>query len=53
MSDYRFPYKDATFLMNDMLDFDQMCADAGLEDVNAELAEAVLEEAGRLVKFRR
>ena len=48
MSDYRFPYKDATFLMNDVLGFDQMCADAGLEDVNAELAEAVLEEAGRL-----
>jgi len=48
MSDYRFPYKDATFLMNDVLDFDQMCADAGLEDVNAELASAVLEEAGRL-----
>lgn len=48
MSDYRFPYKDATFLMNDVLNFDQMCADAGLEEVNAELAEAVLEEAGRL-----
>jgi alkylation response protein AidB-like acyl-CoA dehydrogenase len=48
MSDYRFPYKDATFLMNDVLGFDQMCADAGLEDVNAELASAVLEEAGRL-----
>ena len=48
MSDYRFPYKDAAFLMNDVLGFDQMCADAGLEDVNAELADAILEEAGRL-----
>lgn len=48
MSDYRFPYKDAAFLMNDVLGFGQMCADAGLEDINAELANAVLEEAGRL-----
>lgn len=48
MSDYRFPYKDAAFLMNDLLNFDQMCLDAGLEDVNSELASAILEEAGRL-----
>ena len=48
MSDYRFPYKDAAFLMNDVLGFEQMCQDAGLEDVNAELATAILEEAGRL-----
>ena len=48
MSDYRFPYKDAAFLMNDVLDFEQRCEDAGLEDVNAELATAILEEAGRL-----
>jgi alkylation response protein AidB-like acyl-CoA dehydrogenase len=48
MSDYRFPYKDAAFLINDLLDFDQMCLDAGLEDVNSELASAILEEAGRL-----
>ncbi len=48
MSEYRFPYKDATFLLNDLLDFDQMCLDAGLEEVNAELALAILEEAGRL-----
>jgi len=48
MSDYRFPYKDAAFLMNDVLGFEQMCEDARLEDVNAELATAILEEAGRL-----
>jgi len=48
MSDYSFPYKDAAFLINDVLDFDQMCLDAGKEDVNAEFASAVLEEAGRL-----
>ena len=48
MSDYRIPYKDAGFLLNDLLDFDQMCLDAGREDVNSELAFAILEEAGRL-----
>ncbi len=48
MSDYRFPYKDVAFLVKDLLNFDQMCMDAGLEDVNAELAMAILEEAGRL-----
>jgi len=48
MSDYRFPYKDATFLLNEVLGFEQMCAAAGLEDVNAELASAILEEASRL-----
>jgi len=48
MSEYRFPYKDANFLINDLLDFDQMCLDAGLDEVNGELATAILEEAGRL-----
>jgi len=48
MSDYHFPYKDAAFLLNDVLGFEQMCAEAGLEDINAELATAILEEAGRL-----
>ncbi len=48
MSEYQFPYKDARFLINDLLDFDRMCADAGLEEVNSELAFAVLEEAARL-----
>ena len=48
MSDYQFPYKDASFLINHILGFDQACLDAGLEDVNSELADAILEEAGRL-----
>ncbi len=48
MSDYRFPYKDAAFILNEVLGFEQMCSDAGLEEVNAELATAILEEAGRL-----
>jgi len=48
MSDYRFPYKDASFLINDLLDFDGMCEAAGLDEVNSELASAILEEAARL-----
>jgi len=48
MTDYRFPYKDASFLINDLLDFDGMCEEAGLEEVNGELASAILEEAARL-----
>ena len=47
MSDYRFPYKDAEFILNDLLNFDQICLEAGRDDVNSELASAVMEEAGR------
>ncbi|MGD9265342.1 MAG: acyl-CoA dehydrogenase C-terminal domain-containing protein [Lysobacterales bacterium] len=47
MSDYRFPYKDAAFLLNELLDFDSFCEEAGLEEVNTELGLAILEEAGR------
>ncbi len=25
MSDYQFPYKDAIFVLEELLDFDQMC----------------------------
>ena len=31
MSDYRFPYKDAEFILNKLVNFDQLCLDAGLE----------------------
>ena len=48
MTVYHFPYKDAEFLINDLLDFDKMCQAAGLEDVNSELASAILDEAARL-----
>jgi alkylation response protein AidB-like acyl-CoA dehydrogenase len=48
MSDYSYPYKDAEFIINQLLDFDRMCTEAGLEDVNSELAMAILEEANRL-----
>jgi len=48
MSDYQFPYKDAVFIFNHLLDFEQMCIEAGLDDVSMELADAILEEAARL-----
>jgi alkylation response protein AidB-like acyl-CoA dehydrogenase len=48
MSDYQFPYKDATFLLNEILGFDQICVNSGLEEVDMDMASAILEEAGRL-----
>jgi alkylation response protein AidB-like acyl-CoA dehydrogenase len=48
MSDYSYPYKDAAFIFEELVEFDKMCEEGGLADVNSELAAAVLEEAGRL-----
>ncbi len=48
MSEYKHPYRDAEFILNELVDFDGLCADAGLEDVNTELASAILNEAGKL-----
>ena len=48
MSDYSYPYKDAAFILEHLVAFDELCAAGGLEDVNTELAMAVLEEANRL-----
>lgn len=48
MSEYHFPYKDAEFLLDQIIDFNGLCSEAGLDEVNMELAMAVLEEAGRL-----
>lgn len=48
MSEYSYPYKDAAFILEALVDFDRLCSDGGLDDVNAELASAVLEEASRL-----
>jgi len=48
MSDYSYPYKDAAFIFEELVEFDKMCEAGGLTDVNSELAAAILEEAGRL-----
>ena len=47
MSDYNYPYKDAEFLINEVIGFDEICQAGGLEDVNGELVAAILEEANR------
>ncbi|MEE4218963.1 MAG: acyl-CoA dehydrogenase C-terminal domain-containing protein [Xanthomonadales bacterium] len=48
MSDYSYPYKDAEFILNEIIGFDQMCTAGGLDDVNSELVTAIFEEANRL-----
>ncbi len=48
MSEYRHPYKDAEFVINELAEFDKFCSDANLEDINSELATIILTEAGKL-----
>ncbi|PID49968.1 MAG: acyl-CoA dehydrogenase [Proteobacteria bacterium] len=45
---YTYPYEDAAFLLQHVLDFDALCEQADLADVNTDLALNVLEEAGKL-----
>ncbi|MFT5720747.1 MAG: alkylation response protein AidB-like acyl-CoA dehydrogenase [Motiliproteus sp.] len=48
MNEYRHPYPDMQFVINELIGFDSLCQTLGLEDVNTELANAILDEAGRL-----
>ena len=48
MTDYTYPWKDAEFILSELVDFDGLCEAGGLEEINTELASAVLEEASRL-----
>ena len=48
MSDYSYPYKDAAFIFDELIGFDRLCSEGGLEEINSELATAILEEANRL-----
>jgi len=48
MSEYRHPYKDVEFVINELAEFDKYCRDANLEDINSELATVILTEAGKL-----
>lgn len=48
MSDYRYPYQDGVFVLNELVDLEQICKSAGLEEFADGLAEAVLDEAGKL-----
>nr|HPQ95735.1 acyl-CoA dehydrogenase [Thiolinea sp.] len=42
------PAADAEFVLRHVIDLDALCAAAGLEEVNTDLAVTVLEEAGKL-----
>lgn len=48
MSDYQHPLADTEFVLNELVDFDDLCASQGLEDVNTEMASVILTEAGKL-----
>ncbi len=48
MTVYNFPYQDAGFVIDELIDFDLMCKEAGLEEINSELVSAILDEAGKL-----
>ncbi|HEV2081327.1 MAG TPA: acyl-CoA dehydrogenase C-terminal domain-containing protein [Brevundimonas sp.] len=44
---YKSPVRDLTFILSDVLDIDRYANQPGFQDVSAELAQQVLEEAGR------
>ena len=48
MSDYQHPYRDALFVLNELVDFDKLCAEHGFTDANLELVSAIFDEAGKL-----
>lgn len=45
---YLHPYQDAEFVLRHIVDFDALCETACLDEVNSDLAVAVLDEAGKL-----
>lgn len=47
MSEYIAPLKDMQFVLRELADLDAVAALPGNEEVNAELADAILEEAGK------
>ena len=45
---YTHPYKDTEFVLNNVVEFDEFCNSAGIEDIDNDLAMAILKEAGKL-----
>lgn len=45
---YTHPYQDADFVLRQLVKFDELCAESGLDEANMDLAVAVLEEAGKM-----
>ena len=48
MSEYIHPQRDAEFVLNELVQFDQLCEAMGQDEVNSELASVILTEAGKL-----
>lgn len=48
MSEYIHPQRDAEFVLNELVQFDQLCEAVGQDEINAELASVILTEAGKL-----
>lgn len=48
MSIYNAPAQDTAFVLDQLVEFDQLCQAMGLDEVNLELANVVVEEAGKL-----
>jgi alkylation response protein AidB-like acyl-CoA dehydrogenase len=48
MSDYRYPYQEGVFVLNQLVGLEQICHQAGLDEFAEGLAEAVLDEASKL-----
>ena len=45
---YTHPQQDAAFVLRHLIQFDDLCSQLNLQEVNAELALTVLDEAGKL-----
>ncbi|MEZ5451331.1 MAG: acyl-CoA dehydrogenase [Thiothrix sp.] len=45
---YVHPYQDAEFVLRHIVGFDALCTDAGLDEINTDLAVAILDEAGKM-----
>nr|CAA6821712.1 MAG: Acyl-CoA dehydrogenase (EC [uncultured Thiotrichaceae bacterium] len=45
---YVHPYQDAEFILRHVVGLDDLCEQAGLDEINTDLAMTVLEEAGKL-----
>jgi acyl-CoA dehydrogenase len=50
MSDYTPPLADMRFILHELVGLDRIAALPGCEQVNAELVDAILEEAGKLAR---
>ncbi|WP_027859195.1 acyl-CoA dehydrogenase [Marinobacterium jannaschii] len=48
MSEYIHPYRDAEFVIRQLVEFDKLCKSAQLEDINSDLASVIMEEAAKL-----